>query len=101
MELTNDERQKLTKCFIKYNLAVVLADVADTLMLDFESESNKFGKELKHEYKYKFSLMKQSAKSFKIRVKDIAREGYNIQSSDTFCEDSDWLCEMLQLTIVS
>ncbi len=92
-------KDKNTSLLVKCNLAFVLADVVDTLMMQFEAESAEIGKGLKQEAKMKFNQMQRSAKAFKASVKNVSREGYSIKQADSFCDDSDWLTELLLLLV--
>ena len=89
----------MEKLLKKVNLAFVLTDVIDTLMLDFERDSLKIGKELKYESKQRFTRMIQAGKAFRSLVKDLAKEGYSIKDADGFCDDSDYLLDLLQLIV--
>lgn len=87
------------KSMVQYNLSVALADVIDSLMIDFEAELNKTGKALKHMYKQRFNIMKSNAKSFHMSVDQVRKDGYVISQKDSFMEDADWLYDILLLII--
>jgi hypothetical protein len=91
--------RQMVKLFAKCNLAIVLADVADSLMMEFDAESRIVGKCLRHEQKMRFNMMNQSGKDFKIRTRDVAKTGYRISDADNFCKDSDWLRDILMLIV--
>lgn len=86
-ETSKAEAQTLAK----YTAALLLADAAHSLLMDFERESLNLGKNIKRDYKQKFSDFRKSAIVFRLRLKDTARDGYKIAGVDDFCEQSDEL----------
>lgn len=86
------ERQTLAK----YTAALILADAAHSLLMDFERESLNLGKGIKQSYKQKFSDFRKSAIVFRLRLKDTARDGYKIAGVNDFCEQSDELEEAVR-----
>ena len=68
-------------------------------MMEFEAESKLIGKDLKYESKLRFKMLKETAENLRKRSKAVAADGYAIKDSDSFCDDSDWLLDVLMLIV--
>lgn len=84
-----------TKQMELINLSTALADVIESLLIDVDSLSRFTGKDLRHEKKRNYTLLIQTAKRLKTLSKLVADDGYKISQVNEFCEDSDYLKDLL------
>lgn len=84
-----------TKQMELINLSTALADVIESLLIDIEYYSKLTGKDLRHEKKRNYTLLIQTAKRLKTLSKLVADDGYKISQVNEFCEDSDFIKDLL------
>lgn len=79
------------------NLAFILADVVNTLLMDMESEIGRFGVVLSYSDKYNFNQMMTHIRAAKKWAEKSALPMYHIKDADNACYDSDWWHSMILL----
>ena len=84
-----------TKQMELINLSTALADVIESLLIDVEYHSRFTGNDLRHEKKRNYTLLIQTAKRLKTLSKLVADDGYKINQVNDFCEDSDFIKDLL------
>lgn len=89
--------KNINKGLLKANLAYVLADVVNTLMLEAECDFKRDGYVFDRDVKNRLAPMLSSARDLRIRTSDFTRMAYKTKESSTYCEDSDALYHFLLL----
>ena len=84
---------------LKANLAYVLVDVANSLMMDAQEDFRRDGFIHKKEINIRLRNLLDAARDFKVRTRDFTRIAYTVRDVDNFCEDSDALCKFLLLLV--
>lgn len=97
--MDKDNELTLRKALFYTNAAYIFADIANTAILDSESELKKIGQFISEDQKRKFSYAKNQIKKAKEITEKIAKPIYKISDADSACSDSDYLYELLKLVI--
>lgn len=84
---------------LKANLAYVLVDVANSLVLDAQTDFRRDGFIYRKDINSRLKLLLDAARDLKVRTKDFTRVAYDTRDVDNFCEDSDALCKFLLLLV--
>lgn len=81
------------------SLAYILADAAETFLLDSETALNKFDRHLLKEVKQNFQQMNRQVHAARLAAKKAARPMYTTDSgfTDDACNDSDWWYNFMKL----
>lgn len=95
----NDQESAIRKALFYTNIAYLLADIANTAIMDADTELNKMGSYVKNEERKKFSYAKNQLRKTKEITERIAKPVYKISDADNACKDSDYLFEALKLII--
>lgn len=93
----DDIRRHVRRSMVSNNFAFILADVANTFLLDCEADLKRFGVGFSHEDKYNFSQMMNHINAAKKWAKKSALPIYQISDSDNACSESDWWYNLLKL----
>lgn len=97
--MDKDNELIVRKALFYTNMAYVLADMANTAILDSESELKKIGQFISEDQKKKFAYAKNQIRKAKVITEKIAKPIYRISDSDDACNDSDYLYEILKMII--
>ena len=96
--LTRQEIHKIVRRgMILNNLAYILADVVNTLLMDMEDEIGKFGVALSRQDKHNFKQMMMYIRGAKEWSEKCALPIYEIKDADNACYDSDWWHNLILL----
>ena len=87
----------IQKSLVYNNFAFVLADVANTFLMDCERELDRFGVVFSKQDKYNFRQMLDHIKAAKKWAEKSAMPIYDIPDTDEACYDSDWWYNFLKL----
>lgn len=79
------------------NFAFVLADAANTFLLDCENELKRFDVGFGQQDKYNFKQMMEHIKAARKWAEKSALPIYEIKDADDACADSDWWYNFLKL----
>jgi len=81
------------------SLAYILADAAETFLMDCEVSLSKFDRHLKREVKQNFAQMKRCVHSARAATKKAAQPMYDTDSgfTDDACIDADWWYNFVKL----
>jgi len=83
-------RDTVLRCMVLNNLAFVLADVADTFLMDCESGLSRFGVAFGQRDKYNFRQMMTHLRAARKWASECALPLYGQEESDDACAESDW-----------
>lgn len=89
------ERQRVV-CVVRTRLAYMLADVANTMLLNCESTYRRVGLGLRGNEKYRFKLMADAARRLKQLSKEATQTMYELDL-EHYYEDSDRIFDILML----
>ena len=89
---------ELTKALIYTNTAYLLADVANSLMVDVEAILTSQAKEVKYGELKQFKTMLSDAKSLRERTRKVTKPLYEIKDYSAL-DDSDWLLDIILLIV--
>ena len=87
------------KAIIYTNIAYILADVTNSIVVDLEAILEKMAVKVNHGELKEFKKMLVEAKALKERSKKIAKPIYELKEVDSAVTDSDWLLEMVLLLV--
>ena len=79
------------------NIAFMMGDVTDTLLVLCQSRVEKFGFDLKREAKRRWGMFVESLKRTRLLAKVFSEYMYEIERVDDACDDSDYISEMVVL----
>lgn len=79
------------------NIAFMMGDVTDTLLVLCQSRVEKFGYDLKREAKRRWGMFVESLKRTRLLAKVFSEYMYEIELVDDACDDSDYISEMVVL----
>ena len=79
------------------NIAFMMGDVTDTLLVLCQSRVEKFGYDLKREAKRRWNMFVESLKRTRLLAKVFSEYMYEIERVDDACDDSDYISEMVVL----
>ena len=79
------------------NIAFMMGDVTDTLLVLCQSRVEKFGFDLKRESKRRWNMFVESLKRTRLLAKVFSEYMYEIERVDDACDDSDYISEMVVL----
>ena len=79
------------------NIAFMMGDVTDTLLVLCQSRVEKFGFDLKREAKRRWGMFVESLKRTRLLAKVFSEYMYEIERVDDACDDSDYISEMVGL----
>lgn len=82
---------------LKSNLAYVLVDIANSLIIDAQNDFRKDGYVFNKDVRRRLQLLNASARDLKVRTSDFTRFAYKTKDVENFCNDSDSLCKFLLL----
>lgn len=97
-ECSSEDQRRMMIARIKFGMAITLADVINTLILDVQSLLSRKGASLRHEDKRSFKLLTNFLASAKAQSQKISDPLYQIGGSPF--EDADFLYELL-MTVVA
>lgn len=89
--------KSVERAMVLNNLAFVLADAANTFLMDCESELGRFGVCFGQQDKYNFRQMLSHLNAAKKWAQKSALPIYGISDADDACADSDWWYSLLKL----
>lgn len=89
--------KKVQRGMILNNIAFVLADAANSALMDMESELAPLGVSFSQSDKYRFNMMLNHVKAAKKWAESSALPIYEIADADDACADSDWWYNMIKL----
>lgn len=89
--------KKVQRGMILNNIAFVLADAANSALMDMESELAPLGVGFNQQDKYNFKQMFSHAEAAKKWAEKCAIPIYEIADADDACADSDWWYNMILL----
>ena len=96
--LTREQiHEKVLKGMVLNNIAFVLADVANSALMDMESELSPLGVAFNQNDKRNFNEMMRHAAAAKKWAEKSALPIYEISDADDACADSDWWYSMIKL----
>lgn len=95
--INKSDDKKMQEALIFTNVAFLLADVANGLMIDVEAILEYRCKQVNHGELKEFKKMLNEARALKDRAKKIAEPIYKIREVDSAIEDSDWLLDIILL----
>lgn len=87
----------INRGLLRANLAYVLADIVNTLMLDAQSDFKRDGYILNKDTINRIKPLVNAARDLKVRASDFTRIAYHTQDTDNFCNDADALGKFLLL----
>lgn len=97
-DLTREQiHKRAIKGMVCTNLAYVIADVANTLLLDAESELAPMQVCFRHTEKYYYKHMLDAIRSAKKWAEKSSFEPYLTNDANLFAEDSDWWYNIIRL----
>ena len=79
------------------NIAFMMGDVTDTLLVLCQSRVEKFGFDLRREAKRRWGMFVESLKRTRLLAKVFSEYMYEIERVDDACDDSDYISEMVVL----
>ena len=79
------------------NIAFMMGDVTDTLLVLCQSRVEKFGYDLRREAKRRWGMFVESLKRTRLLAKVFSEYMYEIERVDDACDDSDYISEMVVL----
>ena len=79
------------------NIAFMMGDVTDTLLVLCQSRVEKFGYDLKREAKRRWGMFVESLQRTRLLAKVFSEYMYEIERVDDACDDSDYISEMVVL----
>lgn len=79
------------------NIAFMMGDVTDTLLVLCQSRVEKFGYDLRREAKRRWNMFVESLKRTRLLAKVFSEYMYEIECVDDACDDSDYISEMVVL----
>lgn len=82
---------------LKANLAYVLADVINSLMLDAQNDFRRDGYVFNKDIHNRLKPLLNAARDLKVRTSDFTRMAYQTQDAANYCNDSDALHRFLLL----
>lgn len=82
---------------VQNNFAFILADAANTYLMDCEKTLEPFGVSFDHEDKYNFRQMMEHVKAARKWAEKSAMPIYEIHDADDACADSDWWYNFMKL----
>lgn len=89
--------KKVQRGMVLNNLAFVLADAANTFLMDMESELAPLGVGFRQEDKYNFNQMLSHVKAARKWAEKSALPIYEMSEAYDACADSDWWYHMIKL----
>ena len=96
-ELKNKNAELIKKACVYTNLAYALVEVADSFILDANSILNKLGAEISRDEKVKYKNTCRAGKTFKVWLKDLAKQIYKIDIAEDVLNDTDTLYDTIML----
>lgn len=90
-------REKVLRGMVLNNLAFILADVANTFLMDMEEELKPFGVAFAQTDKYNFKQMLSHVTAARKWAEKSALPIYEIADADDACSDSDWWYSFIKL----
>ena len=90
-------REKVRRGMVLNNLAFILADVANTFLMDMEEELKPFGVCFAQTDKYNFKQMLSHVTAARKWAEKTALPIYEIADADDACADSDWWYNFIKL----
>lgn len=101
VENCNIPREEIKKIvrrgMVLNNFAFVLADVANTFLMDCERDLRKLGVAFGQKDKYNFKMMLDHVKAAKKWAEISAMPIYHMDHTDDACSDSDWWYNFIKL----
>lgn len=82
---------------ITANLAFVMADVTDTMLMDVQNELHHLDLDYSHETKLRFRQMMDAVAKARRAAQAFTRTMYAHEKADEMCDDSDFLAEVVWL----
>lgn len=100
-ERCNLSREEIRKAVLRgmvdNNLAFILADAANTFLMDCESELSRLGVAFGQKDKYNFKQMMEHVKAARKWAEKSALPMYDIPDVNDACADSDWWYNFMKL----
>lgn len=96
-ELKNKNAELIKKACVYTNLAYALVEVADSFIIDANSILNKLGAEISRDEKVKYKNTCRAGKTFKVWLKDLAKQIYKIDIAEDVLNDTDTLYDTIML----
>lgn len=92
-------RHHAKMAMVTNSLAYILADAAESFLMDCEHSLNKFDRMVKNESKQNFKRMRQCVHAARAAAKKAASPMYETRSgfTDDACFDSDWWYNLIKL----
>lgn len=87
------------KAIIYTNIAYILADVTNSIVVDLEAVLEKMAAKVNYGELKEFKKMLNDAKALKDRSKKIAKPIYELKEVESAVTDSDWMLEMVLLLV--
>lgn len=91
------EQQRMI-CVVRTRLAYMLADVANTMLLNCESTYRQVGIGLRGNEKYRFKLMAECATRLRQLSREATKTMYELEL-DAYYEDSDRIYDLMMLLV--
>lgn len=79
------------------NVAYMMGDVTDTLMMDAEWRVHKLGLNFKHDCKRRWKMAVEATHNAQRAWKQFAKEMYTVEDVEAACDDSDWFADIILL----
>lgn len=77
------------------NIAFVMGDATDTLLLDAHSRVSKLNLDLKQDLKRKWKEARAPLKTTRLRFRLFTQDMYEIDKAENLCDDSDFMADMI------
>ena len=81
------------------NVAFLMADVADTFLLDLHTRVKCLGLDLKREEKQKWKRAVEQTRLARKAWQEVSEQMYNISDANTACDDSDFFADIILLMV--
>lgn len=96
-EVLVDPKRISDEVRILTNVAYMMGDVTDTLMMDAEWRVHKLGLNFKHGCKRRWKLAVEATHNAQRAWKQFAKEMYTVEDVEAACDDSDWFADIILL----
>lgn len=88
---------RIRRATVTSNLALVLADVVNTLLMDTEADLKIFGAIFRHDEKWKYNQVVKHLRDAKKISGFICADTYKSAEADLFAEDCDWWYNLIRV----
>lgn len=79
------------------NVAYLMGDVTNTLMMDAQTRVERLGFDLKHDCKQRWRMAMRQTELAKRAWASFAREMYTLEDAAQACDDSDYFADLILL----